>query len=353
VRAVATRMLNGHCDFDLGPNLAPAMRVASFMDAERGKSYCVLLEVGDADGDGRVDRGWGTFIVDARASREVSHQAPHPLSDANTEIQAVELFAETDARSFLLCGAHRKANAARACDDSFQEADCAHDTGTPFFAISRAIAAFYGEREHTQIQWHGMGASSCEGVVAHVSEGLESGLVSGSGAVELIGDAMIENETWNVTIAGVGDCDLNATSNVEGRALNGVEDVNACTAEASAASGAFVHVEQKAEARDAALWLEPVRRAFPIPAPTPPTSLDASATGKRITVSWTASNGASRYLVERSTASTGPYERLATTSATEWIDADVKKGKRYYYTVSAENVLGTSAPSDVVSARAR
>ena len=59
----------------------------------------VLMEVRDANSNGSVDRGWGTFIVNNDAMRELSHQAPHPISDSTTEIQAITIFKENDSRS--------------------------------------------------------------------------------------------------------------------------------------------------------------------------------------------------------------------------------------------------------------
>lgn len=353
IRTAVSRMLNGHCDFELGASIASVLELRPFRDAENGKQYCVLLERLDANGDGFVDRGWGTFIVDPAASRELSHQAPHPLADLDTEVQAIELFKRTDSRSFLLCGAHRNANTDRACDSNYRQADCAHDTGSMFFAVAREIAAFYGARPHNQIQWHGMGSDTCEGVTAYISPGLASMPPADSPARRLDAEAEAANPRWSVKIPGSGACGLNATDNVEGRHLNGVAVESACSVEPTSTTGKFIHVEQKQEARDPSLWVTPVNRTFPIPNPTPPTSLVANTLPGRVDLTWVASNGASRYEVRRSTTSSGPYDIVATVTTTSWADTNVVTRSRYFYVVAAANPLGTSTPSNQVIVRAR
>ncbi|MRG91884.1 fibronectin type III domain-containing protein [Polyangium spumosum] len=348
-----TRMMNGYCDFELGASIAPIMRLRTFTDGENGKKYCVMLEVVDGNGDGFVDRGWGTFIVDPSASRELSHQAPHPLSDLDTELEAVGLFKRTDARSFLLCGAHRHANGTRACDRDYQKADCAHDAGSMFFVASREIARFYGSRPHHQIQWHGMGTDTCEGVTAYLSPGMTGAPPADSPVRTLDAEVEAAHPTWSVKMPGSGTCTLNATDNVEGRHLNGVSPDSVCSTAATSTSGRFIHVEQKREARDPLLWVTPVTRAFPIPTPTPPTSVNATASGGGVTVSWVASTGASSYAVQRGTTSGGPYEVVANVSTTSWVDTNVVSRFRYYYVVTATNSRGTSAPSSQVVVRAR
>jgi len=353
LRAAVSRMLNGHCDFDLGPNVAPVMKLRPFTDMENGKRYCVLLETDDTNADGFVDHGWGTFIVDPTATRELSHQAPHPIADIDTEVQAIEMFKQTDSRSFLLCGAHRNASTMRACDTKYRKADCAHDTDSLFFVASREIASFYGGRPHTQIQWHGMGKEVCPGVTAYLSPGLAGAPPTGAPVRKLDAEVEAHNPQWSVKMPGSGTCVMHAEDNVEGRLLNGVAAESACSVEATATSGSFVHIEQKRNARDPKRWLDPVTRAFPIPDPTPPTAVDAATSPGQVSVSWVASNGASRYEVRRSTTSGGPYDLVATVTTTSWVDTDVVTRLRYFYVVTATNARGTSVYSTQTVARAR
>lgn len=351
-REVVSRMLNGHCDFTVPAHLAGVMRLSRFTDAENGKTYCVFMEIEDADADGYVDRGLGTFIVDPTASRELVHEAPHPLADGDTEVEAVDIFKGTNSRSYLMCGAHRFANAETStCDADYAEADCAHDTSTLFHAAALEIDAFYGARPHHQIQWHGMADETCSSVGAYASHGLSTAPPVGSVARTLATAAVAHNPAWVVTNPGSETCTLNGTDNVQGRLLNGTPEPNVCTESADASTDRFVHIEQHSAMRVASGWITPVAETFPIPAPTPPTSLAAAAGNGQVTLTWVASNGASGYRVLRATKSNGPYTAVATgVLTTSWVDRAVKNGATYYYVVRAQNPLGTSGSSSSVSA---
>ncbi|UQA60291.1 fibronectin type III domain-containing protein [Polyangium aurulentum] len=352
LRDVVSSMLNGHCGFALPAHLDGVMSLSRFTDGENGKTYCVLMEVEDADTDGYVDRGFGTFIVDPTASRELIQEAPHPLADAETEVEAVDVFKGTNSRGYLMCGAHRLANPeASTCDPDYHEADCAHDTSTMFHAAALEIDAFYGGRPHHQIQWHGMADETCASVSAYVSHGLSTQPPAGSVATALAVAAVAHNPTWVVANPGSDTCTLNATDNVQGRLLNGTAEPNVCTTAATASTDRFVHIEQHRDMRVASSWLSPVAETFPIPAPTPPTSLAATPGNAQVTLSWVASNGASGYRVLRSTKSNGPYSAVATgVLTTGWVDRNVKNGTTYHYVVRAQNALGTSVSSSSVSA---
>nr|WP_224753658.1 glycoside hydrolase family 6 protein [Paenibacillus terricola] len=85
--------------------------------------------------------------------------------------------------------------------------------------------------------------------------------------------------------------------------------------------------------------------------PAAPTGLTASAGDSQVTLSWTASTGATSYNVKRSTTSGGPYTTLATgVTATSYVNASLTNGTTYYYVVSAVNSAGESANSAQVSA---
>ena len=111
-RIVVNQMLQGSCDFAVPASLNGIVQVKTFTDTGNGRDYCLLMEVRDQNGDGRVDNGFGTFIVYSKATRQLSHQAVHPIADSDTDTQAVTVFKATDSRSFLMAGAHRDANAA-------------------------------------------------------------------------------------------------------------------------------------------------------------------------------------------------------------------------------------------------
>jgi len=88
-------------------------------------------------------------------------------------------------------------------------------------------------------------------------------------------------------------------------------------------------------------------------APKAPTGLAATTGSGTVTLSWTASGGATSYAVKRATVSGGPYATVGTvpgTSPTTYADSGLTNGTTYYYVVSASNTSGTSPNSAEVSA---
>jgi hypothetical protein len=77
--------------------------------------------------------------------------------------------------------------------------------------------------------------------------------------------------------------------------------------------------------------------------PAIPGPIVAQASDRGIALRWAGSVGASSYIIERSTASSGPFVVIAKglTNVT-YTDIAASEGKVYYYTVSAVNALGSS-----------
>ena len=84
--------------------------------------------------------------------------------------------------------------------------------------------------------------------------------------------------------------------------------------------------------------------------PPVPVGLIATAGNAQVSLSWTASNGATLYYVKRSTTSGGPYTQISAPSATSDTDTGLTNGIRYFYVVSAYNSAGQSANSSEVNA---
>jgi len=85
-------------------------------------------------------------------------------------------------------------------------------------------------------------------------------------------------------------------------------------------------------------------------APAAPTNLTATPGNAVVTLTWTASAGATGYNVKRATSNGGPYTQLAAPSSNAYTDSSVTNGTTYYYVVSAINSTGESANSAQVSA---
>ncbi|MBC8449580.1 MAG: hypothetical protein H8D78_17675 [Chloroflexi bacterium] len=61
------------------------------------------------------------------------------------------------------------------------------------------------------------------------------------------------------------ECNLNGTTNVQGRLLNGVADDQVCGTAASGYSGHFIHIEQHFDYRDAQNWFTAINDTWPVP----------------------------------------------------------------------------------------
>jgi len=88
--------------------------------------------------------------------------------------------------------------------------------------------------------------------------------------------------------------------------------------------------------------------ATPAAAPQPPatpTGLTATGGNAQVSLTWTASTGATSYHVKRSTTSGSGYTQIAAPTAANYTDAAVTNGTAYFYVVSALNAAGESANS--------
>ena len=305
-----------------------------------------------------VDRGWGTFIVDPNAERELSHQAPHPIFDSTTENEAAGVFHETNSRSYLLCGAHRNANSqTSSCQSSYQVADCAHNVANMFQPTTEELLAFYGATSWNAIQWHGMAADTCSNVESYLTHGMDVAPAAGDKILELKNNVLLYHPTWKVAVPGAGACSLNATTNVQGRLLNGVAAGSVCNTSAISYTGRFLHNEQDPGFRTASDWVAAVKDTWPVGPvgpPAAPTNLTATPGKKKVTLAWNSSSGATGYKVKRSTTNGGPYSVIVSgVTGTTYTNTGLQSGRTYYYVAAAVNAAGESPNSNQASATPR
>jgi hypothetical protein len=260
-RLAARALLRGTCSNDaLGATLARVYRVRAFTDVSTNRQYCVLMEVGDVDANGRVDKGWGTFIVDNNATRELNIAVAHPFDDARTQDEGLAIFRDTTSRSFLLAGARRDLGEQRTCpgEDACAASDVAHNTDTMFYAVTEELADFYGATDWTQLQFHGN--RSCPETDIHLSYGIRSPR-SATDKLSMLETQLLQHHPdWLVTAFGEpGErCALDGTTNVEGQLLNdGAPD----------SQRRFLHIEQymddqRTDRRDANNWTPVIVSTF-------------------------------------------------------------------------------------------
>jgi len=83
----------------------------------------------------------------------------------------------------------------------------------------------------------------------------------------------------------------------------------------------------------------------------PPTNLSAVAGDAHVTLTWTASTGATSYNIKRSVNNGGPFALIATSSSTTYTDASVTNGVTYFYVVSSQGSDGEGVDSPQTSAQ--
>jgi fibronectin type 3 domain-containing protein len=83
----------------------------------------------------------------------------------------------------------------------------------------------------------------------------------------------------------------------------------------------------------------------PASAAAAPANLQATAGNAQVSLTWSASTGATSYDVKGSTTSGGPYAQIGTSSTNSYTDFGLTNGTTYYYVVSAVNSVGQSANS--------
>ena len=83
----------------------------------------------------------------------------------------------------------------------------------------------------------------------------------------------------------------------------------------------------------------------PATPPAVPAGLQAAAGNAQVSLTWTATTGATSYHVKRSTASGTGYTQIAAPSAANYVDTGLMNGTAYFYVVSALNSAGESANS--------
>lgn len=263
-RTVVTQMLDGSCSITLPASLTTVYTVKTFTDSGNSKTYCLMYETGDSNGDNKVDKGWGTVIVNNAPARELNQAAAHPVDDIATQDQAIGLFKATDSRTFLLAGATRNFGVSSCQDDlGYAASDAAHNIATMFFAATQALDAWYGARSWWQLQWHGMAVDSCSAEV-YMTHGVTTPPKSTDKVAILKQNILKYHPTWLVQVPGDSpSCSLNATTNVEGRFLNGVPVTSCCTTGATSYSQKFLSIEQDPNMRAASDWVQAVLDTWP------------------------------------------------------------------------------------------
>jgi hypothetical protein len=219
-----------------------------------GARYLALVE------DIPVTFGWGAYVVrTGEAKAELVIQAPHPIADDRTALQAADLFRRLEARALMIAGAHRCANSdyspcsgvTVACGalEPYRSSDVAHAVQSAFQAAHKALVPCGGER--TAVQLHGNGLESCPDLF--ISNGT---LNPRRMTLELYQAASKRCTGFSVDLAdsNEGECAFNGGATVQALWSNGcalVPPVDACEgfAEIAPEREGFIFLEQSERLR--------------------------------------------------------------------------------------------------------
>jgi len=226
--------------------------------------YCIIgkVEPNDSpdDPDPSVYRGIycvRNYLESHTYSRVVHVSAPHPLNDKYTPAEAVAVFQLADARYLSLSTTHRRANAALStCDNSYRESDMAHNIDSLYHAFTRRVHDQDWMVYH--IQLHGYVPEAND--VAITSIGTEGNYAS-TRPIRVFTDHLSDEVEAYALANGddtapiVASCNasadddiqrLCATSNMQGRYING-STIDTCNVSpTSFVNSRFIHVEQSA-----------------------------------------------------------------------------------------------------------
>lgn len=242
-------------------------KIGPFTDLESSLTYCVLATTS-------ASSPWGNVIVNQGANtKNLSIESPHPLADLYTAEQALAVFKGTNARSFLVSGAHRKSSDVPSpCDGTgYRVSDAAHSIAGGFNSAAKAVMDHYeavGGADYTAIQFHGMGASHCPGVDAFFSHGVSFPPKPNDKIVFLRDELRTLLGSGTFLVPGeLPPCNLVGSRNVQGRMINGVGAADACTVPATSYTGRFIHLEQKLWLRQNTsawhnIWVRTVNNAY-------------------------------------------------------------------------------------------
>ena len=266
--------------------------IGTFFDANHGTTYCVLLTTS-------IQYPWGTVIINANtdlAPRDLSIDCVHPIFDPFTAPLSLAVFQRTMARSLILSGSHRFANAQllQHCDGHGHVSDAAHSDWNCILSATKAVYKYYEEshQDYTAIQFHAMAETSCPGVDVFFSYGVKTPPLQGE-KLDLLRQELYKiwparmstrtsdaNSPMVFTAPGEDGpyCRMRGTLNLQGRYINGVPEDAVCTQKATSHTGKFIHIETKYWMREVDLathvrWSNAILNAyaqFPTATPPPP-----------------------------------------------------------------------------------
>jgi hypothetical protein len=209
--------------------------IVEFVDEPSQSKYYVLRE--DLS---RVpaSRGWGSYILNPTGQTEAIVEVPHPIADLQTPEVGGVVFERSQAKGYLLAGAHRlKADVPDLVNSIF------HQVHTAWVGPTAQVAAWqihgFASAKHSFPQGAHLIASTGDGTVAPEIEHLDA-VSEDQGLASYVFNnrpaTSKANKRLNGDVPGVMFTSLAATANEQGR-------------QSRSLGGSFVHVELETQVR--------------------------------------------------------------------------------------------------------
>ncbi len=202
----------------------------------------------------------GTFFFNLSSPSDVIIQSPHLEYEEYTLEEGAYLFAELNAKSFMVAGTHRCANADFTdCDGStqvcggpnFRVSDVCHYPANYFHRVTQTIADFMPSRF---IQLHGFKSVDAFAILSNGTTADSANNVLVNRFATNLENLFPGEDIRSCNRAGDDDSSLCAEVNLQGRYLNGSNNV--CSSNAANASHVFLHLEQSSDLRKPENWDE-------------------------------------------------------------------------------------------------
>ena len=190
-----------------------------------------------------TQKGWGSFFLRQNASNNALVEVAHPLADINTSQISAQVFVDSEAKGFLLAGAHRNAN-------GLGTADVAHLTESIFQEVHQSFSESASSATNLSVwQVHGFNIdfhpefptgsdvilSNGTGNITEIVLGLDNDIDALPGdwasyAFNTLDVTDALNIATNGSLAGTQFSSLGATTNVQQQHTTSI-------------GGEFVHIE--------------------------------------------------------------------------------------------------------------
>jgi len=206
---------------------------------------------------------WGSYVYNPNFCRPLVIQAPHSKRDANTGLQGIHIFRETEALFYQVNGTHRcnavessscpgVTTSCSATSEAYRISDLAHSTQSIFQKHTEVLLAEFDNTHF--IQLHGFTKQDTDPYVI-LSNGTQT-TPSTDFLSQFRDNLAAEDEVLTFRVAHI-DIDwtrLRGFFNTQGRVIN--NSVDPCDANAETSDGRFFHVEQERQRlrSDLAAW---------------------------------------------------------------------------------------------------